>query len=135
MIKCQKCQKWFSTKKGLNIHSSRMHKNQNVQNVQVVNVNNSQIIEILNSIRKLQLDNVYLKCRVKNITGNNHTTEAIERIKMDEARPEQSGNEDNMTKIVKEMKKIFTEDFNYKNILSHVNGIETILIPIMVEAI
>ena len=59
MIKCQKCQKWFSSKKGAAIHRAKMHKNQNIQNVQV-NVNNSQIMEeIVNRNRKLYLDNVY----------------------------------------------------------------------------
>jgi len=105
MIKCQKCQKWFKTQKGLNIHSSRMHKNQ----LQEVNVNNSLMQEILDRVRKLELDNSYLKSRVENITvsNNSKSTEAIIRLKQDTQRPERTGNEVNMSGVVKEMKKIF----------------------------
>ena len=36
MIKCEKCQRWFGTNKGLNIHYSKMHKH--VQKQKEVNV-------------------------------------------------------------------------------------------------
>ena len=100
MIKCKKCGKWFSTIKGLNIHSSRMHKKQDANN-------NSQITEILNRLRKLELDNVYLKSRVKNTTINHSKAEAIERLKQEAKRPEQKINTVNMNNIVKNLKKVF----------------------------
>ncbi len=129
--KCKICNRYFKTKKGLKIHETKMHGKQ----TQDVNVNNSQIMEkILNSIRKLQLDNVYLKCRVKNITGNNNTSNdsklnwnlkpEVQKAK-DETKVDFSG-------VVEEMKKVFKPGFNYRDILTHVGNVETILIPIMV---
>ena len=103
MIKCQKCNKWFKTQKGLNIHSSRMHGKQEIK----VRVDYSQMKSILNRIQKLELDNSYLKSRVKNMRSNNYkSTEEIVRLEQDIQRPERTGNEINMSGVVKELKTI-----------------------------
>ncbi|KKL91087.1 hypothetical protein LCGC14_1898260 [marine sediment metagenome] len=101
MIKCPKCGKWWSNKKGFNIHYSRMHNQK--QEVQV-NVNNSQITEILNRIKLLELDNVFMKCQLKHKTFNGKSVKPIEQIKTDEARPERDENKVQFNDVVKELK-------------------------------
>ncbi len=136
MIKCQKCGKWFSSKKGFNIHSSRMHGKQEVNKIQEVNINNSQIAEILDRVRKLELDNVFMKCQLKHkVYTNNSKDSGLDWNIPKEIQEVKDEGKIQFGAIVEEIKTIFTEGFNYHDILTHIGNIETIEIPIMVEVI
>jgi len=74
--------------------------------------------ELLERVRKLELDNIFMKYQLKHKTitiGQN--VEVIERIKQDHHRPERSIMKVQFNVIVKEMKVIFHEGFNYKEFL------------------
>ncbi|KKL77882.1 hypothetical protein LCGC14_2030430 [marine sediment metagenome] len=129
MIKCKVCGKWLKNIRGYNIHYNRMH-----GVIQGENISIPQIEELLNRMRKLELDNIFMKYQLKYKTIGNKSVEAIERIRQDNQRPERSANKNNMSNVVKDLKGIFNEDFNYHDILKPINPIEEPIIPsIMVE--
>ena len=80
----------------------------------------------------LKMEIKTLKRMIRNIHVKG-IAEPIERIKHDNQRPERTENEGNMSSVVKEMKKIFTKDFNYHNILKSVNPIEIPMAPPIIE--
>lgn len=56
--KCQKCQKYLKNNRGYSIHYERMHGKRRV-------VDDDVLQEILNRVRKLELDNSFLKTQLK----------------------------------------------------------------------
>ncbi|HDZ18120.1 hypothetical protein LCGC14_1110460 [marine sediment metagenome] len=125
MCKCKRCGKELrsveSVKRGFGATCYRIFKLQEANNSEVKP-------EINQEIAFLKMEIKMLKRMIRNIHVKG-IVEPIERIKQDNQRPERTENTGNMTSVVKEMKKIFTENFNYRDILKSVNPIEEPVIP------
>jgi hypothetical protein len=92
--------------------------------------NNDIFLELVDRVRKLELDNSFMKHQLKHKTvaiGQN--VESIERIKQDHHRPERNEMKVQFNVIVKELKVIFHEDFDYHEILKPIEVIEEPEIP------
>ena len=77
------------------------------------------IADLLNRVRKLELDNTFMKHQLKHkVAVAGQRAEAIERIKQDANRPEQTVVKIEMTVIIKELKVIFNDEFDIHAILS-----------------
>ncbi len=92
IVSFQKNKKWkLALRKGLNTIKYRKKREiiiQNIINTPKVKstINDDVAKEILDRVRKLELDNSYLKSRTENmIVSKGHIDEAIERIKREEA--------------------------------------------------
>ena len=121
MKKCEICGKWLKNTRGYNIHYRMMH----VQKTSKINLE-----EILNRIRKLELDNNFMKHQLK------HKSFVIKSKDSDldwdipkEVKELIDVYEVKFNDIVKELKSMFTGNFDYHNILSPVNPIEEIVSP------
>ena len=99
--------------------------------------NESIIDELLNRVRKLELDNNFMKHQLKHKTIVDSNVDPIERIKPDEQRPEREPFKIQFNVVIKELKIVFNKDnFDYHDILSPINPIEEpISPPIMVEVL
>ncbi len=116
--KCEVCGKWLKNNKGYNIHYERMHGKK-----QMVDI--PQMEEILNRIRKLELDNSFLKCQVKHkVFVNSSKDSELDWDIPKEVKEAKDETKVVMNVVVKELKVIFTEDFNYKDFLKPINPIE-----------
>ena len=90
-----------------------------LQEAQITSPNNDIILGLVDRVRKLELDNNFMKYQLKHKTitiGQN--IEAIERIKKDSHRPERNEFKIQFNVIVKELKVVFHEGFDYHEILS-----------------
>ena len=82
--------------------------------------------ELLDRVRKLELDNTFMKHQLKHKSytiGQN--VEAIERIKHDHHRPERNVMKVQFNVIVKELKVVFHEGFDYHEVLKPIDVRET----------
>ncbi len=96
--------------------------------------NESIIGELLNRVRKLELDNSFMKHQLKHKIIVNSNVEVIERIKSDEHRPEREPFKVQFNVVIKELKIVFNKDnFDYHDILEPINDRETIEKPPMIE--
>jgi hypothetical protein len=87
--------------------------------------NNDLILELVDRVRKLELDNYFMKIQLKHrAIVSNINVEAIERIKQDRHRPERNEMKVQFNVIVKELKVIFNEGFHYTDILKPINARE-----------
>ena len=97
----------------------------NSQNAQITRPNTDITEDLLDRVRKLELDNNFMKHQLKHKTiviGQN--VESIERIKQDHHRPERNIMKVQFNIIVKELKVIFPEDpndFHYTDILKPID--------------
>lgn len=98
-------------------------------------LNNSVLDELLNRVRKLELDNNFMKCQLKHkvFVGKSKDSELDWDIPK-EIKEVKNIYEIKFNVIVKELKVIFTDDFNYHDVLKPINPIEEIVDPpILIE--
>ena len=110
--------------------------------IRIQELQNNEVVdsELLNRVRKLELDNNFMKHQLKHKTfvGKSKDSELNWDILKETKEDKEAKNEtkSQLTVIIKELKVIFTEDFNYKNILHPVNTIEEIVDPpVLIEII
>lgn len=124
--KCKKCGKKLTNP----VSIERGYGNTCFRSIQLQKSNETEInSEVNQEIAFLKCEIKTLKRMIRNIQVNGIKTETIKRIKREEQRPERNTNKGNMVGLVEEMKIIFTEGFNYRDILSPVNGREIIELP------
>ena len=100
------------------------------------NPNEPVIEELLNRIRKLELDNNFIKHQLKHKTiVSKHPDEDLDWDIKPEIKQIKNEYKIEFKVIVKELKVIFTEDFNIHDVLEPINARETIEIPPMIEVL
>jgi len=95
-------------------------------------VNMSILDELLTRVRKLELDNTFMKHQLKHKTvSTGRSADAdLEWRKASGQRPEQTTViKVEMTVVIKELRVIFTEDFDYHDVLTPINGREEVEVP------
>lgn len=117
--KCEICGKWLKNTRGYNIHYRMIHGQRITKDIDLG--------EILSRIRKLELDNSFMKHQLKHKTYSiNRNNEGIERIKQNEDRPEREPNQVNIILVIKELRitlkeksengeSILEKDFRFSN--------------------
>jgi len=92
--------------------------------------NSSVLEELLKRVRKLELDNNFMKHQIKHKTFSNKSKDS----ELDWDVPKEIKEAKNETKIqfnvvINELKIIFTKDFNYHDVLNPVDLIGEIIVP------
>ena len=117
-IRCKRCGRILTNPNSIELGYGRKCYQIMQLNKASLGPNNDIILGLVDRVRKLELDNTFMKYQLKHKTitiGQN--VEAIERIKQDHHRPERNVMKVQFNVIVKELKVIFHEDFNYKDFL------------------
>ena len=117
-IRCERCNRVLRSKESIKLGYGKK-----CYRIMQLNQEENKIIpggleKLLERVRKLELDNTFMKYQLKHktyIIGQN--VEAIERIKQVHHRPERNVMKVQFNVIVKELKVIFHEGFNYKEFL------------------
>ncbi|KKN33668.1 hypothetical protein LCGC14_0801610 [marine sediment metagenome] len=130
-IKCKRCNRILTNKVSIKLGYGLVcyHKMQ-LQEAQITSPNNDVIAQLFDRVRKLELDNTFMKYQLKHkvFVGKSQESdlnwdipEEIKEIK----------NESKITfnVVVKELRVIFTEDFDYHNVLKPINPIEQPEVP------
>ena len=131
-IRCKRCNRILKNK--LSIEHGYGDKCYRIIQLNKKEPNESIIDELLNRVRKLELDNSFMKHQLKHKTIVNSNVESIERIKLDEQRPERNEFKIQFNVVVKELKIVFNKDnFDYHDILEPINVREIIEKPPMIE--
>ncbi len=99
-------------------------------------LNNSILEELLDRVRKLELDNNFMKHQLKHktIISKSKDSEIDWDIKP-EIKKAINESEIKFNFVVKELKVIFTKDFNYRDVLKSVNPIEIPIAPPMMVGV
>jgi len=95
-------------------------------NQQIAGPNNPNMENLLNRVRKLELDNKFMKHQLKHKTFIGTTSKDSE-LNWDipkEVMEVRNQYKIEFNVIIKELKVIFTEDFNYHDVLKPINGRE-----------
>ena len=130
-FRCKRCNRILKNKESI-------ERGYGVKCYKIIQLNNIEKLkpEINDEIAFLKCEIKTLKRMLRNIQINGGAINPIERIKQVEKRPEQNTNTGNMANVVSEMKVVFTEDFNYHNVLSPINPIEELVsIPMSIEIV
>ena len=131
--KCEECGKWLKNIRGYNIHYNRMHRQKQKTN----NIETIELGEILNRIRKLELDNNFMKHQLKHKVFINNSKDSM--LDWDNIKPEVKKaideSEIKFNFVVSELKGIFIGDnFDYRDVLVPIEPIsEPINIPMSIE--
>lgn len=132
--KCKRCNRILKNK--LSIEHGYGAKCYRIIQLNKKEPNESIIGELLNRVRKLELDNSFMKHQLKHKTIIDSEIEPIERIKPDEQRPEREPFKIQFNVVIKELKIVFNKDnFDYHDILEPINVRETIEKPPMIEVL
>ncbi len=132
-IKCKRCNRILknpeSIKRGYGLKCHRIIQLQKSKE-QPEQLNNTILEELLNRVRKLELDNNFLKHQIKHKVFVNGSRDSELNLDI----PKEIKEVKNEYKIVfnvvvKELKVIFTEDFNYHDVLKPINPIEELVSP------
>lgn len=92
--------------------------------------NNSILEELLNRVKKLELDNNFMKHQLKHKTFSSKSKDSeLDWDIPKEVKEVKKVYEVKFNVIIKELKIIFTDDFNYHDILKPINPIEEIVNP------
>lgn len=99
-------------------------------------ISSSVIQELLNRVKKLELDNNFMKHQLKHRVNVVRSSDSnLEWRKASGQRPEQTIIKVEMTVVIKELKVIFHEGFDYHEVLMPINGrTEPELPPMVVMA-
>ncbi len=129
--KCEICNKWLKNNRGYNIHCNRMNNQKQI--------NNSILEELLNRVRKLELDNSFMKHQLKHkVFVGNSKDSMLDWDLTPEIKEIKNETKIQFNVIVKELKVIFTGDnFDYHNALSPVNNPieELVILPMSIEIV
>ncbi len=99
-------------------------------------LNNSVLEELLNRVRKLELDNNFMKYQLKHKSFVKSKDSELDWDIPKEIKEVKNVYEIKFNVIVKELKVIFTDDFNYHDILKPIDPIEEIVDPpVLIEII
>jgi len=132
--KCEKCGRWFKTKRGYNIHHSRMHKH----GQESQKTTSLEFQDLKNKWNQLSLKFTILERKLKQLEqngiSNQHPDTNLDwdgsKNKPDIHRPERNTNTIQFIMVVKELEVIFTENFDYHDVL---NPIEPRNMPEAIE--
>ena len=127
MHKCKRCNRVLTSEESIKRQYGRIcFRIMQLQEDQITSPNNDLILELVDRVRKLELDNTFMKYQLKHkayTIGQN--VDAIERIKQDHHRPERNVMQVQFNVIVKELKVIFHEGFDYHEVLKPISPIES----------
>ena len=135
--RCKRCNKVLKSPKSIELgYGAKCYKIIQLQNQETKPETNATIEELLNRIRKLELDNNFIKHQLKHKTiVTKHQDEDLDWDIKPEIKQIKNEYKIEFNVIVKELKVIFTEDFNYHDILEPINARETIEKPPMIEVL
>jgi len=135
-IKCKRCGRKISNKESIERgYGAKCYRIIQLGKRQE-NPNESVIEELLNRIRKLELDNNFIKHQLKHKTiVSKHPDEDLDWDIKPEIKQKRDEYKIEFNVIIKELRVIFTEDFNYHDILEPINARETIEKPPMIEVL
>jgi len=130
-IKCKRCGRKISNKESIERgYGAKCYRIIQLGKRQE-NPNESNIEELLNRIRKLELDNNFIKRQLKHRSISRHPDEDLDWDIKPEIKQIKNEYKIEFNVIVKELKVIFTEDFDYHNVLSPIVPIEELVSPLM----
>jgi len=120
-----------SVERGYGSQCYRIIQLNKVDEVESTPINMAVIEELLDRVRKLELDNTFMKYQLKHkvvVAGKGGDTEKDFEVN----RPEQQAPEVQvgMTALVSELKVLFNEDTNYKTILNPIDMDSVELLPV-----
>lgn len=137
MSKCKRCGRILRNKESIERgYGSKCYRIIQLNQDQPTNSPNNDIInELLNRVRKLELDRTYILCQLKHKTFV--STSKDSELNWDlpkEVKEVRNQYKIEFNLVIKDLKVIFTEDFNYHDVLKPINPIEeTVAPPVMVE--
>ncbi len=122
IVRCKRCNRVLKSKESIKLGYGKK-----CYRIITLQEENNKIIpggleKLFERVRKLELDNNFMKHQLRHKTyaiGQN--VEAIERIKQNHHRPERNEMKVQFNVIVKELKVIFHEGFNYKEFLKPID--------------
>jgi len=124
-IKCKRCGRKLSSPKSIERgYGAKCYKIIQLNN-QESKPDDSILEELLNRVRKLELDNNFMKHQLKHKTFVSGSKDSeLDWDIPKEVKEIRDKSKIQFNVIVKELKVVFTDDFNYHDILSPVNPIE-----------
>ncbi|MHA1291373.1 MAG: DUF6011 domain-containing protein [Promethearchaeota archaeon] len=139
IVRCKRCNRILKSKLSIERgYGKTCYRTVQLQKAeQSEDPNNTVIKELLDRVRKLELDRSYILHQLKHKTiVSNPNMKPIERIKCDEHIPERDKNRINMFIVTKELKTIFQGDnFDYHQILNPIGPTIEIEKPPILETI
>ncbi|HEC37613.1 hypothetical protein LCGC14_0471710 [marine sediment metagenome] len=123
-VKCKRCNRVLKAEGSIKLsYGKNCYRIMQLQKTQITSPNNMNLEELFNRIRKLELDNNFMKHQLKHRTNVSiSNVETIERIKQDHHRPERNEVKVQFNVVVKELKVIFHERFDFHEFLKPIDG-------------
>ena len=139
-FRCKRCNRILKNKesieRGYGAKCYKIIQLNNIEEPKPEQSNNSILDELLNRVIKLELDNNFMKHQLKHKFVSKSKDSELNWDIPKEVKEIRSESKIQFNVIVKELKVIFTEDFNYHNILSSINPIEELVsIPMSIEIV
>jgi len=133
-IRCKRCNRILKNK--LSIEHGYGDKCYRITQLNKKEPNESVIDELLNRVRKLELDNSFMKHQLKHKIIVRHSDEELDWDIKPEIKQKRDEFKIEFNVVVKELRIIFNKDnFDYHDILEPINARETIEKPPMIEVL
>ena len=128
IVRCKRCNRELHSEGSIKLgYGKKCYRIIQLQNTQITTPNNDVIDELLNRVRKLELDNNFMKHQLKHkvFVGKSQDSELNWDLKP-EVKKVKDETKIQFTFLIKELKVIFNVDnFDYHNVLAPINVRET----------
>ena len=125
-IKCKRCNRILTNEVSIKLgYGLTCYHKMQLQEAKITGPNNDVIAQLFDRVRKLELDNTFMKYQLKHkvFVGKSQDSELNWDIPK-EIKEIKNKYEITFNVVVKELKVIFTNDFDYHNVLKPINPIE-----------
>lgn len=120
IIRCKRCNRVLKNEESIKFgYGKKCYRIMQLQEAQITSPNNGMILELVDRVRKLELDNNFMKHQLRHKVFVSGSKDAM--LDWDipkEVKEVRDIMKVEFTVIVKELKVIFTENFDYHNVLS-----------------